>query len=48
MSRVSAGYYHSMEGFAMFGVAFALLALIGFGAVALLPNASASTTAATT
>ncbi len=46
--EVATGYYHSMEGFAMFGVAFALLALIGFGAVALLPNARASTTAATT
>ena len=37
--EVATGYYHSLEGFAMFGIAFTLLAVIGFVAVAVLPGA---------
>jgi exosortase len=36
--EVATGYYHTMEGFAMFGVAFALLSLIGFAIIAVLPS----------
>jgi exosortase len=36
--EVASGYYHTLEGFAMFGVAFAMLSLIGFAIIALLPS----------
>lgn len=36
--EIATGYYHTMEGFAMFAIAFVLLAGVGFGTVALLPG----------
>jgi exosortase len=39
--EVATGYYHSLEGFAMFGIAFALLAVFGFGVLRFLPPRAA-------
>jgi exosortase len=36
--EVASGYYHTLEGFMMFGLAFALLALIGFLTISVLPG----------
>jgi exosortase len=36
--EVATGYYHSLEGFAMFGMAFTLLAVFGFAVVRLVPS----------
>ena len=40
---VATGFYHTIEGFGMFGIAFVLLACVGFGAVWLLPGPSRET-----
>ena len=42
-AEVATGFYHTIEGFGMFGIAFVLLACVGFGAVWLLPGPSGET-----
>ncbi len=39
---VATGYYHTFEGFAMFALAFALLAALGFAVIRLVPDGSKS------
>lgn len=36
--KVAQGYYHTMEGFAMFALAFGLLAGVGFATISVLPS----------
>lgn len=35
--EVATGYYHTLEGFAMFGLAFALLTIVGFAVIRFVP-----------
>jgi exosortase len=38
--EVATGYYHTLEGFAMFGLAFGLLTVVGFALIWLVPTGS--------